>query len=54
MSSVLVLVIDCTTMGAEPPTSTPPTFTPIDFLLTGIMKHPNIKDADYISKRRRF
>jgi len=28
-----VLVIDCTTMGEPPPTVTPPTFTPTDFLL---------------------
>jgi hypothetical protein len=27
MSAVSVLVIDCTTMGAPPPTTTPPTFT---------------------------
>ena len=29
-SAVSVLVIDCTTMGAPPPTMTPPTFTAID------------------------
>jgi hypothetical protein len=32
-SVVSVLVIDCTTMGASPPTMMSPTITPTDFLL---------------------
>src|SRR4051794_4400379 len=32
ISAVSVLVIDCTTTGAPPPTSTPPTSTPTDCL----------------------
>ena len=35
-----VLVIDCTTIGAPPPTMTPPTLTPTDFLLDCIILIP--------------
>ena len=34
-SAVSVLVMDWTTTGAPPPTITPPTLTPVDFLRTG-------------------